>query len=68
MNTEFLERIKSKREKLEEVKLALKEKFIGIDDVIDKIIDNISLWYLTPELQFRPLIVSLCSIIFLLIL
>jgi hypothetical protein len=62
MNTEFLERIKSKREKLEEVKLALKEKFIGIDDVIDKIIDNISLWYLTPELQFRPLIVSLWGI------
>jgi hypothetical protein len=62
MNTEFLERIKSKREKLEEVKFALKEKFIGIDDVIDKIIDSISLWYLTPELQFRPLIVSLWGI------
>jgi len=62
MNIEFLERIKSKREKLEEVKLALKDKFIGIDDVIDKIIDSISLWYLTPELQFRPLIVSLWGI------
>ena len=59
MNTEFLERIKSRKEKLEEVKLALKDKFIGIDDAIDKIIDSISLWYLTPELQFRPLIVSL---------
>ena len=62
MNTEFLERIKSRREKLEEVKVTLKEKFIGIDDVIDKIIDSISLWYLTPELQFRPLIVSLWGI------
>ena len=62
MNTEFLERIKSKKEKLEEVKLALKDKFIGIDDVIDKILDTISLWYLTPELQFRPLIVSLWGI------
>jgi cell division protease FtsH len=62
MNNEFLERIKSKREILEEVKIALKEKFIGIDDVIDKIIDSISLWYLTPELQFRPLIVSLWGI------
>lgn len=62
MNNEFLERIKSKREVLEGVKVALKEKFIGIDDVIDKIIDSISLWYLTPELQFRPLIVSLWGI------
>ena len=62
MNNEFLERIKSKRTVLEGVKVALKEKFIGIDDVIDKIIDSISLWYLTPELQFRPLIVSLWGI------
>ena len=62
MNNEFLERIKSRREVLDGVKVALKEKFIGIDDVIDKIIDSISLWYLTPELQFRPLIVSLWGI------
>ncbi len=62
MNEAFLERIKTKKEKLEEVKIALKEKFIGIDDVIDKIIDNLSLWYLTPELQFRPLIISLWGI------
>lgn len=62
MNNEFLERIKSKKEVLDGVKTALKEKFIGIDEVIDKIIDSISLWYLTPELQFRPLIVSLWGI------
>ena len=62
MNTEFLERIKSRKEVLDGVKLALKDKFIGINDVIDKIIDSISLWYLTPELQFRPLIVSLWGI------
>jgi cell division protease FtsH len=62
MNSEFLEQIKERREKLEEVKTALKEKFIGIDSVIDKIIDNISLWYLTPEIQFKPLIISLWGI------
>ena len=62
MNNEFLERIRSRKEVLDGVKLALKDKFIGIDDVIDKIIDSISLWYLTPELQFRPLIVSLWGI------
>lgn len=62
MNSEFLEKIESRTNKLEAVKIALKEKFIGIDDVIDKIIDNISLWYLTPELQFRPLVISLWGI------
>lgn len=62
MNNEFFEKIETKKAKLEEVKLALKNKFIGIDDVIDKIIDNISLWYFTPEIQFRPLIISLWGI------
>jgi hypothetical protein len=42
MNTEFLEKIKIRKKKLEEVKAALKEKFIGIDNVIDRIIDIIS--------------------------
>jgi cell division protease FtsH len=62
MNKEFLKQISERREKLEYVKTELKKKFIGIDGVIDKIIDNIALWYLTPEIQFRPLIVSLWGI------
>jgi len=62
MNKNFLEEIKTKKEKLEEVKIKLKDKFIGIDGVINKVIDNISLWYLTPEIQFRPLIISLWGI------
>jgi cell division protease FtsH len=62
MNKEFLEKIEARRNKLEEIKISLKEKFIGIDGVIDKIIDSISLWYLTPEIQFRPLIISLWGI------
>lgn len=59
---EFFKVIESRREKLDEVRSTLKEKFIGIDDVIDKIIDNITLWYLTPEIQFKPLVVSLWGI------
>lgn len=47
---------------LEKARIELKEKFIGIDDVIDKIIGYINLWYLTPELQFNPLIISLWGI------
>lgn len=59
---DFIKKISERKEKLEYVRKALKEKFIGIDSVIDKIIDNISLWYLTPEIQFRPLIISLWGI------
>ena len=62
MEEGFINKIGKRKEKLEETKKILKKKFIGIDDVIDKIIDNISLWYLMPEVQFRPLIVSLWGI------
>ena len=62
MKSEFLERIEKRTKELEIVKTKLKEKFIGIDNVIDKVINNISLWYLTPEFQFRPLIISLWGI------
>ena len=62
MNAILLEQVEIKRKKLEDAKAGLKAKFIGIDDVIDKIIDHISLWYLSPEIQFRPLIVSLWGI------
>lgn len=59
---EFFKIIELRKKKLEEVKIELKNKFIGIDDVIDKIINNITLWYLTPEIQFKPLIISLWGI------
>ena len=62
MEENFIKRIKERKEKLEYVKKELKKKFIGIDRVIDRIIDNIALWYMTPEIQFRPLIVSLWGI------
>jgi len=51
-----------KKQILESARIKLKEKFIGIDEIIDKIIDNISLWYIMPELQLRPQIVSLWGI------
>lgn len=62
MKKDFIKRIEDRKLKLEYVKKKLKKKFIGIDEVINKIIDNISLWYITPEIQFRPLIVSLWGI------
>ncbi len=48
-----------KVQKLEEIKKKLKQDFVGIDDVIDKVIKSISPWYFTPEVIERPLVVSL---------
>lgn len=41
------------------VKKELKKQFIGIDDVIDKFISAVRVWYLMPELMTRPVIVNL---------
>lgn len=57
-----LKLINKKKEILESVRISLKEKFIGIDDIIDKIINGISLWYIIPEYQLRPLIINLWGI------
>ena len=48
-----------KIEKLQETKVKLKSEFIGIDEIIDKVIDSITPWYLTPEVLERPVVVSL---------
>lgn len=37
----------------------LKEEFVGIDNQIDQIINNVRTWYLYPQLQARPVIVNL---------
>ena len=51
----MLEKIKA----LEEAKLKLKSEFIGIDNIIDQIIENITPWYVTPEILEKPVVVSL---------
>lgn len=51
--------IKKKAEKLEEAKKKLKDKFVGIDDIIDRVVEYLSPWYLTPEILERPVVISL---------
>lgn len=51
--------MEQKTKKLEDARKYLKTQFIGIDDCIDKFINSVKVWYITPELQTRPLIVSL---------
>jgi len=51
--------ITKKEGELKQIALKLKSDFIGLDNVVDKIIENIKIWYIFPELQLRPTILCL---------
>ena len=51
--------INHRKQVLEHTKSALKNHFIGIDKIIDDLMDYIQVWYLMPELLSRPVIVNL---------
>jgi hypothetical protein len=44
---------------LENAREILKQEFVGIDKVVDEIINLITSWYIFPEIQEKPLIVNL---------
>jgi hypothetical protein len=54
-----LQKINERKQKLEDTKVALKLHFIGIDKIIDELMDYIQVWYLMPELLTRPVILNL---------
>jgi len=49
----------AKRNILESARLELKNEFIGLDTVIDQVVDLSGSWYLFPELQERPVVINL---------
>ena len=49
------ERIK----RLQEARDILKKEFVGLDEIINKICESITPWYITPEIIIRPTIISL---------
>ena len=51
--------VQERKATLEAAKVSLKQQFIGIDKIIDSLIDYIQVWYLMPELLKRPVIVNL---------
>jgi len=53
------QRIRERKETLERVKAQLKRDFVGIDSVIDNLLDYIQIWYLMPEILSRPITVCL---------
>ncbi|WP_163710247.1 hypothetical protein [Mangrovibacterium lignilyticum] len=58
-NSSIKESFVSKKQILENARLTLKNEFIGIDQVIDEVIDNVSTWYFMPDLQEKPVIINL---------
>jgi len=44
---------------LESAKLKLRDEFVGLDDIIDEVIDLIEPWFLFPSGQIRPTIINL---------
>lgn len=55
-NTENYRQLK---EQLEQAALRLKSEFIGIDKVIDEIIDAIASWFFFPDIQEKPMVINL---------
>lgn len=51
--------IEKRKNTLERARRALKRDFIGIDKIIDNLLDYIQVWYLMPEILTRPVIVNL---------
>lgn len=51
--------IETRKKTLESTRQTLKAYFIGIDQIIDDLLDYIQIWYLMPEILSRPIIVNL---------
>lgn len=51
--------VRRRQEALERARGDVKERFVGIDGVIDELCDAIAIWYTMPEVLSRPVIVNL---------
>jgi len=58
-NLDLKEVFLSKQEILNNARKVLKQEFIGIDKIIDEVIDNVSSWFFLPDLQEKPVVVNL---------
>jgi Peptidase family M41/ATPase family associated with various cellular activities (AAA) len=58
MNIDFA-KIEARKQMLEAARHDLKAHFVGIDDIIDDLLNYIQIWYLLPEILTRPIIVNL---------
>lgn len=51
--------LKNRLQRLDEAKEYLKQEFIGLDEVVDKVIHLITPWYALGDLQERPTVINL---------
>ena len=49
----------ARKQKLELAACALKEKFLGLDEIIDEVMSLLMPWYLFPKAQLRPTVINL---------
>jgi Peptidase family M41/ATPase family associated with various cellular activities (AAA) len=54
-----IQQIEARKQTLEAARADLKAYFVGIDEIIDDLLDYIQIWYLMPEILSRPIIVNL---------
>lgn len=59
LKLEKIQLIRNRRRKLQEAGKRLKKHFVGLDEVIDRILSHIESWYVMPEIITRPVIVNL---------
>lgn len=55
----IIERITDRQQILDQARKALKDEFIGIEEIIDSIINAASSWFQFPEAQERPVVINL---------
>lgn len=51
--------IEKRKKTLEKCEKYLKKEFIGIDNIIENLLNYIQVWYLMPEILTRPVIINL---------
>ena len=49
----------SKRQIIEQARTQLKQEFVGIDTVIDRVLDAVAPWFLFPNIQNKPTVINL---------
>ncbi|MDD3876366.1 MAG: hypothetical protein PHT69_07070 [Bacteroidales bacterium] len=62
MKTKFIEADETfieKQNTLEYARCTLKQEFIGIDRIIDEVIDNVSSWFFLSDIQEKPVVINL---------
>ena len=59
LDKELISRIKTRQQVLEDAAKELKRHFVGLDNIIDKIVKDIETWFVMPELLTRPVIICL---------